>query len=50
MRGRTFSKGMSSISTKFRKIDVNKCNGKFQLIIKGHDVDKEIASKITRMF
>jgi len=36
--------------TKFRKIDINKWNGKFQLIRKGHEVDKEIASKITRMF
>jgi hypothetical protein len=30
-----------SISTKFRKIDINKMNGKFQLIRKRHDVDKD---------
>ncbi len=40
----------SSISTKFRKIDIKKMNGKFQAIRKSHDVDKDIASTITRMF
>ncbi len=40
----------SSISTKFRKIDIKKWNGKFQAIRKRHDVDKDIASRITRMF
>ncbi len=40
----------SSVSTKFRKIDMNKMNGKFQAIRKSHDVYKDIASRITRMF
>jgi hypothetical protein len=29
------------ISTKFRKIDKNKMNGKFQVIRKRHNVDKD---------
>ncbi len=31
----------SSISTKFRKVDINKMNGNFQAIRKRHDVDKD---------